>query len=144
MKAGYRPKTVPLNDDGGDVVATPEIAARYRALWAEMLEFMAGVERGPSGASIGTIAETIAPSPRTDAASDTDHDEGVESEAVAIVHALLFAFCSSTSSPHPFSTSPRGLPSQPVRFAQIGVVPNGARMDQLDPWRRSSIQAHGL
>ena len=59
VKAGYRPKTVPLNDDGGDVVATPEIAARCRALWAEMLEFMAGVERGPSGASIGTIAWVV-------------------------------------------------------------------------------------
>ena len=59
MKAGYRPKTVPLNDDRGDVVATPEIAARCRALWAEMLEFMAGVERGPSGASIGTIAWVV-------------------------------------------------------------------------------------
>jgi hypothetical protein len=56
VKAGYRPKTVPLNDDRGDVVAAPEIAARCRALWAEMLEFMAGVERSPSGASIGTIA----------------------------------------------------------------------------------------
>jgi hypothetical protein len=59
VKAGYRPKTVPLNDDRGDVVATPEIAARCRALWAEMLEFMAGVERGPSGASIGTIAWVV-------------------------------------------------------------------------------------
>ena len=48
VKAGYRPKTIPLNDDRGDVVATPEIAARCRALWAEMLEFMAGAERGPS------------------------------------------------------------------------------------------------
>jgi hypothetical protein len=56
VKAGYRPKTVPLNDDPGDVIATMEIAARCRALWAEMLEFMAGAERGPSGASIGTIA----------------------------------------------------------------------------------------
>ena len=59
VKAGYRPKTVPLNDDAGDVVATREIAARCRALWAEMLEFMTGVERGPSGASIGTIAWVI-------------------------------------------------------------------------------------
>ena len=59
VKAGYRPKTVPLNDDRGDVVATPQIAARCRALWAEMLEFMAGVERGPSGASIGTIASVV-------------------------------------------------------------------------------------
>jgi hypothetical protein len=59
VKAGYRPKTVPLNDDPGDVVATAEIAARCRALWAEMLEFMAGVEPGPSGASIGTIAWII-------------------------------------------------------------------------------------
>ena len=56
VKAGYRPKTVPLNDDPGDVVATMEIAARCRSLWAEMLEFMAGVERGPTGASIGTIS----------------------------------------------------------------------------------------
>jgi hypothetical protein len=48
-----------MNDDRGDVVATPEIAARCRALWAEMLEFMAGVERGPSGASIGTIAWVV-------------------------------------------------------------------------------------
>jgi hypothetical protein len=59
VKAGYRPKTVPLNDDPGDVVATLEIAARCRALWAEMLEFMAGTERGPSGASIGTIAWVV-------------------------------------------------------------------------------------
>jgi hypothetical protein len=59
VKAGYRPKTVPLNDDRGDVVATPEIAARCRALWAKMLKFMAGVERGPSGASIGTIAWVV-------------------------------------------------------------------------------------
>lgn len=59
VKAGYRPKTIPLNDDRGDVVATPEIAARCRALWAEMLEFMAGAERGPTGASIGTIAWVV-------------------------------------------------------------------------------------
>jgi hypothetical protein len=50
---------VPLSDDPGDVIATPEIAARCRMLGAEMLEFMAGVERGPSGASIGTIAWII-------------------------------------------------------------------------------------
>jgi hypothetical protein len=56
VKAGYRPKTVPLFEDPGDVVATAEIAGRCRALWAEMLEFMAGVERTPGGASIGTIA----------------------------------------------------------------------------------------
>jgi hypothetical protein len=56
IKAGYRPKTVPLTDDPGGIVATPEIAARCTMLWAEMLEFMAGVERGPSGAAIGTIA----------------------------------------------------------------------------------------
>jgi hypothetical protein len=59
VKAGYRPKTVPLNDDTGAVVATIEIAARCRALWAEMLEFMSGVERGPSGATIGTIAWVV-------------------------------------------------------------------------------------
>jgi hypothetical protein len=31
VKIGYRPKTIPLNDDLGSIVATPEIAARLRA-----------------------------------------------------------------------------------------------------------------
>lgn len=55
VKAGYKPKTVPLFDDAGDV-ATPEIAAKCRALWAEMLEFLAGARRTPRGAAVGTIA----------------------------------------------------------------------------------------
>jgi hypothetical protein len=59
VKAGYRPKTIPLDDDLGSIVATPEIAARLRALWAEMLEYMAGVKRSLSGASIGTLAWII-------------------------------------------------------------------------------------
>jgi len=58
VKAGYRPKTVPLSNDQGEVVATPEIAARCRALWAEMLEFMAGIQR-PSRSAVGTIAWII-------------------------------------------------------------------------------------
>jgi hypothetical protein len=59
VKAGYRPKTVLLCDDLGDVIATPKIAARCRMLWAETREFMAIAERGPSGALIGSIAWII-------------------------------------------------------------------------------------
>jgi hypothetical protein len=56
VKAGYRPKTVPLLDDPGEIVATPEIAARCCALWAEMLEFLAGAQRPSGAAPMGTIA----------------------------------------------------------------------------------------
>jgi hypothetical protein len=59
VKAGYRPKTVPLNDDRGDVVATPEIAARCRALWAEDARVHGRRRARPSGASIGTIAWVV-------------------------------------------------------------------------------------
>ena len=55
VRAGYRPKTVPLRQDGGNVEAPPEVAAFCRRLWAEMLEFMAGAERGAGRFSLGTV-----------------------------------------------------------------------------------------
>ena len=59
VKAGYKPKTIPLTDDPGDVIATPEIAARCRIYWAEMLEFMAGAPKVGQGAPAGSIAWLI-------------------------------------------------------------------------------------
>jgi hypothetical protein len=56
VKAGYAPKTVRLTDDPGAIIAPPDVAARCRVMWAEMLEFLAGRGRSQATAySAGTI-----------------------------------------------------------------------------------------
>jgi hypothetical protein len=47
---------------------------------------------GPNFAA--SRAKRYAPLPRALAATDADHNKGIEGEAVAIVHAQMFAFCS--------------------------------------------------
>lgn len=56
VRAGYTPKTVRLLLDDGAELASPDVAARCRALWAEMQEFMAGVSCAPQGAPVGSVA----------------------------------------------------------------------------------------
>jgi hypothetical protein len=47
-----------------------------------------------SGPFRGKPRQAVRALPRALAATDADHNEGIEGEAVAIVHALMFAFCS--------------------------------------------------
>lgn len=54
--AGFEPKTVTLTDDPGATKAPPEVAARCRRMWAEMLEFVAGRMPAMRTAPYGTIA----------------------------------------------------------------------------------------
>ena len=42
----------------------------------------------------GKPRQAVRALPRALAATDADHNKGIEGEAVAIVHALMFAFCS--------------------------------------------------
>jgi len=56
VRAGYSPKTVPLKDDPGDLLAPPEIAARCRVMWQEMKAFLAGQTAPGVRAAPGTIA----------------------------------------------------------------------------------------
>jgi hypothetical protein len=56
VRAGYRPKTVTLKQDPGEVQAPPEVALRCRQMWSEMLEFLAGTERVGTRSPVGTIA----------------------------------------------------------------------------------------
>ena len=55
VKLGWNPKTVHLTDDPGEIVATPEIAAQCRVLWAQMHEFMAGNTTGVTRYPVGTL-----------------------------------------------------------------------------------------
>ena len=55
VAAGYAPKTVKLLDDPGADRAPPEVAARCRRYWAEMLEFVAGNARTVAMPPVGTL-----------------------------------------------------------------------------------------
>ena len=52
---------------------------------------------------------------RTDAASDADHDERIEDEAVAVVHSLMFVVCPSSSSPISPATRVARQSTRPLR-----------------------------
>jgi hypothetical protein len=94
-------------------------------LQAMIGEAVSQVAQAHLGAELGgEPRQSIRAPPRTDATGDADHNERIESEAVAIVHAPMFIFCSK------FVNSPMrrvAAASDSVRPSFVNIACRSAR-----------------
>jgi hypothetical protein len=89
----------------------------------------------------GEPRQAIGAAPCADAAGDTDHDKRVEGQAVAVVHAGLFSFC-STASPTNGDSQHQAAWLRRDKEATLGEHSNGEGFKGLRVRSRPEAEVH--